>query len=108
MAKKVASERTQDRPRSGFMLRLPEEHRIVLEELRSKYRRSLTTEVQIALEKHYRDEGIAFPPIPPGETHEGTPTNDAGIEIGDAETPTSESGPGKGQKRGKGKRTGKK
>lgn len=50
----------KDRHRSGFMVRLPEAHRVALEELKKKHRRAYTEEVQIALEKHYRDEGVSL------------------------------------------------
>ncbi len=60
--KKTAAKRTEDRHRSGFMLRLPESHRAALEELRKKNRRTFTEEVQIALERHYEREGVKFPP----------------------------------------------
>jgi hypothetical protein len=59
---KKSAKRTTDRHRSGFMLRLPENHRLALEELRKKNRRTFTEEVQIALEKHYKDEGVRLPP----------------------------------------------
>lgn len=53
---------SQDRHRSGFMVRLPESHRAALEVLRKKHRRAFTEEVQIALERHYKEEGVEFPP----------------------------------------------
>ena len=59
---KKAPKPADDRHRSGFMLRLPENHRQALEELRKKNRRPFTEEVQIALEKHYRDEGVTLLP----------------------------------------------
>ena len=45
-----------------FMVRLPESHRAALEVLRKKHRRAFTEEVQIALERHYKEEGVEFPP----------------------------------------------
>jgi hypothetical protein len=56
------STRAEDRHRSGFMVRLPESHRKALEALRKKNRRAFTEEVQIALEKHYREEGVEWNP----------------------------------------------
>ena len=58
----AAKKKPKDRHRSGFMVRLPEEHRTALDETTKRTRRAITTEVQIALEKHYRDEGVKFPP----------------------------------------------
>lgn len=52
----------KDRHRSGFMVRLPEDHKTALTELTGKTRRAITTEVQIALEDHYKKEGVKFPP----------------------------------------------
>lgn len=63
MAKKPKKPRQQeDMHQSGFLVRLPEVHREMLEQLKKKHRRPMTEEVQIALEKHYRDEGLKFPP----------------------------------------------
>lgn len=47
-----------DRHASGFLVRLPELMREPLEKLRTKHRRPITTEVQIALEKHFTSEGV--------------------------------------------------
>ena len=46
---------------SGFMVRLPESHRTPLDLLKKKHRRATTVEVQIALEKHYKDESLPPP-----------------------------------------------
>jgi hypothetical protein len=61
VAKKKA-DRPKDQHKSGFMVRLPEWHRAVLEGLKAKNRRPITAEVQIALERHYKAEGVKFPP----------------------------------------------
>jgi hypothetical protein len=61
VAKKKADAKA-DRHQSGFLVRLPEAFRGPLDELKAKHRRAITTEVQIALEKHFRDEGIKFTP----------------------------------------------
>lgn len=60
--KKRKPAKVEDRHRSGFMIRLPEPFRAALEQLHAKHRRPMTVEVQIALEKHFRDEGVKFPP----------------------------------------------
>lgn len=57
MAKKKAGAQKQ----SGFMIRLPEWHRAPLDRLKDKNRRPTTVEVQIALEKHYKAEGVDGP-----------------------------------------------
>ncbi len=51
-----------DLHKSGFMVRLPEEFRACLKELKAKNRRDFTVEVQIALEAHFKANGIKFPP----------------------------------------------
>jgi hypothetical protein len=60
MGKKT--ERPKDQHKSGFMVRLPEAHREALEQLKKRTRRAITVEVQIALEEHYKREGVPFPP----------------------------------------------
>lgn len=65
MAKKKTAPKSTDRHRSGFMIRLPEWHRAALEALKKKNRRTYTEEVQMALEKHYRTEGVSVPTPPP-------------------------------------------
>jgi hypothetical protein len=65
---KKKPDKPPDRHKSGFMVRLPEEHRAALELLKQRHRRKITEEVQIALEKHYKAEGVPFPgagPAPP-------------------------------------------
>jgi hypothetical protein len=57
----VAKKTAKDQHKSGFMVRLPEGHRKSLEALKKKHRRATTVEVQIALEKHYKDEGVTPP-----------------------------------------------
>jgi hypothetical protein len=70
MAKKKRPQAKQagDRHSSGFMVRLPEWHRAVLEILKRKNRRAYTEEVQMALEKHYKTEGVDVPKPPPTST----------------------------------------
>lgn len=46
---------------TGFMVRLPDRFRPVMEALRKKNRRPMTEEVQIALEKYVLSEGISPP-----------------------------------------------
>jgi len=50
-----------DTHKSGFMVRLPESYRTILSKLKAKNRRTITVEIQIALDKHAKDEGI--PPV---------------------------------------------
>lgn len=52
-----------DRHKSGFMVRLPAIYRELLNQVRLKSRRTITVEVQIALDKHLKDEGIQPPPV---------------------------------------------
>lgn len=53
--KRMAKKR---KPSKGFLVRLPDSCRRILNLLRAKNRRPITTEVQIALEKHAEAEGI--------------------------------------------------
>lgn len=57
-AKKKAK---KDAHKSGFMVRLPEQYRPPLEQLKKKTRRTITVEVQLALDKHLKDEGLTPP-----------------------------------------------
>lgn len=57
-AKKKAK---KDGHKSGFMVRLPEQYRPPLEQLRKKSKRPMTSEVQVALDKHFKDEGLTPP-----------------------------------------------
>lgn len=57
----MSKKKQPDRHKSGFMVRLPESHREPLARLKKKNRRSMTTEVQIALERHYKEEGVEPP-----------------------------------------------
>ncbi len=52
------AKQAKDQHKSGFMVRLPESYRGPLEELKKKNRRALTVEVQIALDKHFKDESV--------------------------------------------------
>jgi hypothetical protein len=47
-----------DRHASSFMLRLPEEWRAVFVKAKLKNRRPFTTEAVIALEKHFKEQGL--------------------------------------------------
>jgi hypothetical protein len=60
----VAKEKpkAKDQHKSGFLLRLPESYRKPLQELKRKTRRAMTVEVQMALDRHLRENGIA-PPV---------------------------------------------
>lgn len=54
----MAEKKKKKPAQAGFMIRLPEWHREPLERLKAKYRRPTTSEVQIALENHYKAEGV--------------------------------------------------
>lgn len=58
MAKGKKPKATADQHKSKFMVRLPESYRERLQKLTAKTRRSLTTEVQMALDKHFADEKV--------------------------------------------------
>lgn len=47
-----------DQHRSSFMVRLPEAYRERLTRLVGRTKRKMTTEVQLALDKHFRDEKV--------------------------------------------------
>jgi hypothetical protein len=51
----------KDQHRSGFMVRLPEEFRTVLESLQQKNERPMTIELQRALILYARQEGVEAP-----------------------------------------------
>ena len=53
-----AKPRPSDQHKSGFMVRLPEKFRRMLRNAQDAFRRPLTVEVQIALEKHLKDVGF--------------------------------------------------
>lgn len=53
----MAKAKPKDKHKSAFMVRLPERYRGALESLKAKTRRATTVEVQIALDKHLKDEG---------------------------------------------------
>ena len=55
--------KTADRHKSGFMIRLPESYRTLISALTDKSRRTITTEVQVALDKHAKDAKV--PPARP-------------------------------------------
>lgn len=58
---KTPKSKTKDKHTSGFMLRLPGAYRAPMAALKAKNRRPMTTELQLALDKHFKDEGIAPP-----------------------------------------------
>lgn len=48
-----------DQHKSGFLVRLPESYRPLLEAVKKKTRRATTVEVQIALDRHFAAESLA-------------------------------------------------
>jgi hypothetical protein len=62
MAGRNKTDKPKDQHKSGFMVRLPERYRPTFAALYKKHRRPMTVEVQIALEKHAKDEGVTLPP----------------------------------------------
>ena len=60
MAKKK-TEPPKDQHKSGFMVRLPEPYRAAMMALKAKNKRPMTSEIQIALDKHLKDEGMQPP-----------------------------------------------
>ena len=50
-----------DRHKSGFMVRLPAAYKGAMATLKAKNRRTITMEVQIALDKHLQAEGVSLP-----------------------------------------------
>jgi predicted DNA-binding protein len=52
------SRKPKDQHKSSFMVRLPEPYREKLNRLKARTRRAITTEVQLALDKHFRDEKV--------------------------------------------------
>jgi hypothetical protein len=55
-----------DRHASSFMVRLPEAYRTQLQQLCAQTRRTMTTEIEIALEEHLAKSGL-WPPQQPGK-----------------------------------------
>jgi hypothetical protein len=47
-----------DQHKSKFMVRLPEAYREKLAKLTARTRRAITVEVQIALDKHFKEEKV--------------------------------------------------
>lgn len=60
----MAEKRSDDRHKSGFMIRLPEAHREPLQTLKAQRRQSITTLVQLALEEYYQRNKVEFTPEP--------------------------------------------
>ena len=58
----MADKKKQDdrEPGQGVLVRLPEAYREPLDLLKKRFRRPTTTEVQIALEAHFKSEGVKF------------------------------------------------
>lgn len=52
----MAKKPKKDQHKSGFLVRLPESYRPPLERLKAKNKRPITSEVQLALDKHFKDE----------------------------------------------------
>ena len=50
-----------DAHKSGFMVRLPEAYHVLLTQLTAESRRSMTVEVQVALDLLAKSKGIAAP-----------------------------------------------
>ena len=59
---KDPKKKAADQHKSGFMVRLPEAYRTLLEKLKLKNRRTVTMEVRIAIDKHLEGEGLK-PPV---------------------------------------------
>jgi hypothetical protein len=55
-----------DRHTSGFMVRLPEAFRTQLQQMCAQTRRTMTVEIQIALEEYLAKSGL-WPPQEPGK-----------------------------------------
>jgi hypothetical protein len=51
-----------DQHTSRFFIRLPEEYRELLQAIQAKYRRPMTIETQIAIERRAKALGIKFKP----------------------------------------------
>lgn len=70
VAKKKPSQPTNepDQHASGFMIRLPEEYRELLKQIKSKTGRAMTVATQIALEQAARALDIDFKPNWPETT----------------------------------------
>lgn len=60
-SKKELKSSTTDRHASGFMVRLPMDYRLSIDEVRKKFRRTITEEIKIALEEHFRKHGVNPP-----------------------------------------------
>lgn len=60
--KRTKNDPPKDEHASNFMLRLPEEYKVVLESIRKKHGRAMTVSVQMALERYFRDLGENFTP----------------------------------------------
>jgi predicted DNA-binding protein len=58
MGKSRKPPKPKDQHRSSFMVRLPESYRERLTRLVGRTKRKMTAEVQLALDKHFRDEKI--------------------------------------------------
>ena len=58
---KTPKPKPKDQHKSGFMVRLPDAYRGPMATLKAKNRRPMTTELQMALDKHFKEEGIKPP-----------------------------------------------
>jgi hypothetical protein len=65
--KKARSESTKDRHVSGWMVRLSSELKEGIRQVAEKHRRTLTTEVNIAVEEYLKVHGLWPLPEPQGE-----------------------------------------
>lgn len=59
--KKPKSPRSEDRHKPSFVMRLPKSYQEKVRELARRTRRTLTAEVQIALDAHLKANGIEPP-----------------------------------------------
>lgn len=60
----LVKKKPADQHKSGFMIRMPEEFRPVLEALQDKNDRPMTIELQRAVIAYAKAEGVACPPSP--------------------------------------------
>ena len=67
MAKTPKKRPTHDQHKSGFMIRLPEEYREIIAELRAKSRRTITMEIRVAIDEYIKANGITPPEFKTGE-----------------------------------------
>lgn len=59
----MAKQKPKDQHKSGFMVRLPEEYRELLQKLKLKTDRSITTCVRRGVDKELKENGIDPPAV---------------------------------------------